>query len=104
MIVDTLTETLGLGTFDPGVQVVLLTVFAGVAVKAGALAFWRNTGKLLAPRTYLRVGLLLSLAAVAVVVAARRGVVDGGVTSLTVYALVLAKLADQSYDLLTGAV
>jgi hypothetical protein len=103
MILDTITEAVGLGTFDPAVQVLLLTVIGGVAVKAGALAFWRNTGKLVAPATYLRAGLLLTLAAVATIVAARRGVVEGGVTTLSVYALVLAKLVDQSYDLVTGA-
>jgi len=102
MVLEQLTAALGLAGFDPAVQVVVLTVVAGVAVKAGALAFWRNTTKLFAVTTYLQVGLLLALAAAAVVLAARRGLIDGGISSQTVYALVLAKLADQSYALATG--
>lgn len=102
MALDPLVDALGLGTFDPAVQVVVLTVVAGVAVKAGALAFWRNTDRLFAVTTYLQVALLLALASVAVVLAARRGIVAGGTTTLTVYALVLAKLADQSYALVSG--
>jgi hypothetical protein len=102
MVLEQLTDALGLSAFDPAVQVVVLTVVGGVAVKAGALAFWRNTEKLFAVTTYLKVGLLLALAAAAVVLAARRGMVAGGISSLTVYALVLAKLADQSYSLATG--
>ena len=102
MVLEPLVDALGLGTYDPAVQVVVLTVVAGVAVKAGALAFWRNTEKLVAPTTYLTVGFVLALASVAIVVAARRGLVEGGITTLTVYALVLAKLVDQSYALVTG--
>ena len=102
MVLEPLVDALGLGTFDPAVQVVVLTTVAGVAVKAGALAFWRNTDELFAITTYLKVALLLVLAAIGVVLAARRGVVEGGITTLTVYALVLAKLADQSYALVSG--
>lgn len=102
MVVERLVEALGLGGFDPAVQVVLLTVVAGVSVKAGALALWRNTEKLVAPTTYLKVGLLLALAAGATVLAAQRGVIEGGVATLTVYALVLAKLVDQTYLLVAG--
>jgi hypothetical protein len=102
MVLEPLVDALGLGAYDPAVQVVALTVVAGVAVKAGALAFWRNTDKLFAVTTYLKIGLVLAFASVAIVVGARRGLIEGGTTTLTVYALVLAKLADQSYAIVTG--
>lgn len=102
MVLEELATALGLGTYDLSVQVLVLTVVAGVAVKTGALALWRNTEKLFSITTYLKVGLVLALSAVAIVLAARRGMIDGEITTLTVYALVLAKVADQSYALATG--
>ncbi|WP_424016400.1 hypothetical protein ACOZ4N_10845 [Halorientalis pallida] len=102
MVVDDLVRTVGLDALAPPLQVLVATVGVGLSVKVGALALWQRTDDLFAPTTYLKVCTLLAASAVVVVVGVRRGVFQGpvGVGAQTVYALVLAKVVEQTYVLL----
>ena len=102
MIDGRLLRVLGIGSLAAPLQVLLLTAVIGIAVKTGSLALWRKTDKLASAATYLKTGLLLAAASIVVVVTARQGMLEGGISTQTVYALVLAKLADQTYVLLSG--
>lgn len=92
MVTDRLIDVIGVGG-PPAVFAV--TVGGGLAAKAGWLTVRRRTEALVAPGTYLRLAVILVVAAVAVVVAAARGLVDGDAAIQSVYALLLANLLEQ---------
>jgi hypothetical protein len=102
MVVDTLFEVLGIGGVAGPVRVLLSTVIVGLGAKAGGLLVWRNTDALLSTTTYLQTGALLGLATLAVVAGTQQGVLAANTTSQTVYALILAKLVEQSLMLVRG--
>ncbi len=103
MVVEDVVRTVGLDALTPLLQVLVFTVAVGLGVKAGALALWQRTGELFQPTTYLKLGTLLAASAAVVILAVRRGIFEGpvGVGAQTVYALVLAKIVDQTYIILT---
>jgi len=102
MIAERILEAVGLSAAPVAVKVIVVTVATGLGAKAGWLTVRRKTAALVAPSTYIRFILLLAVAAGAIVLAAARGLVTGGMGTQTVYALLLANLLEQVARLTVG--
>jgi|GEM_PF-2297612 hypothetical protein len=102
MVVERVLAAVGLAGAPVAVQVVVVTLLTGLGAKAGWLTVRRGPGALFAPRRYLRLALLLLVAAVAVIAGTARGLFSGDVGTQTLYALLLANLLEQLARLVVG--